>query len=286
MALKKPNSAPATTPAFEADPDNAVATAPAAAEAPAAAAPTETPAPEQKVDAAAAKVETTTAIAKAASTAVGAADDSIARAKVFKKEVEDMEGAADFSFGTHRVFKAKDGVIKEMSGDKLKLGRWVKVRLLAWDRHYEVSPGEQSKESTNFVAYSKDGVTIDYVVGDELKGWAGKTVEEYVKYLQDDEDFEKAGRREFLDTQVAVLGCEEEPDFHEIVQITLSSSSIPAFKKYQSSLEATAKAVSMKLPGFSLPEDPFTFYFIREDAEKGNNTWTKLKISATLPNKI
>lgn len=285
MALKKPNSAPTTTnsPVFEADPDNAVATAPevgvAAAEATA-------PAPEVKVDAAAAKVETSTAIAKAASTAVGAADDSIARARAFKKEVEEMEGAADFSFGTHRVFKAKDGVIKEMNGDKLKLGRWVKVRLLAWDRHYEVSPGEQSKESTNFVAYSKDGITIDSVIGEEQREFVGKSVAEYVEYLQKEEDFEKAGRREFLDTQVAVLGCEEEEDFHEIVQITLSSSSIPAFKKYQSSLEATAKAVSMKLPGFTLPDDPFTFYFIREDAEKGNNTWTKLRISATLPSKI
>lgn len=280
MALKKPNTtAAASTPAFETDPDTG-ATATVAAEAVA------TPEPTEKVDAAAAAVETSTAIAKAATTAVAINDDSVARAKAFKKEVEEMEDAADFSYGSHRVFKAKDGVIKEMNGDKLKLGRWVKVRLLAWGRHFEISPGDDGKDSAQFVAYSKDGVVIDSIVGDEQKTWVGKPVADYVDYLQNTEEFEKAGRREFLDTQVAVLDCEDEPDFHEIVQVTLSSSSIPAFKKYQSSLEATAKAVAMKLPGFSLPEDPFTFFFIREDAEKGKNSWTKLRIATSLPAKL
>jgi hypothetical protein len=276
MALKKPTPAAQTSAdKFETDPDT-VATA--TAEAPAEAAP--------KVDAAAAQVETTTAIAKAASTAVGAADDSVARARQFKKEVTSMEDAADFSYGSHRVFKAKDGAIKEMSGDKVKLGRWAKVRLLAWGRHFEISPGDDGKDSAAFVAYSKDGITIDSVIGEEQKEWVGKPVHEYVSYLKDTEEFDKAGRREFLDTQVALMGSESEPGFIEVVQVTLSSSSIPAFRKYQSELEAKARCVEMKLPGFTLPDDPFTFFFVCEDAEKGKNSWTKLRIATTLPTKF
>ena len=42
----------------------------------------------------------------------------------------------------------------------------------------------------------------------------------------------------------------------------------------------------MGLPGFTVPEDPFTFYYLREAASKGNQNWTKLKIVAELPAKI
>lgn len=280
MALKKPTqTAAATTPAFEDEPgtgaDTAVLERPEPA---AAAAPAQTP----KVEAPAAARE----VVEAPTREVGAVNDAAAKAKAFRKEIEDMQGAADFSFGSHRVFKAKDGTIKEMNNDKLDLGRWVKVRLLAWDRHFEISPGEDGKDSAEFVAYSKDGKTIDSVVGEENKSYEGTSVEDYIKYLRDTEEFDKAGKREFIDTQVAVLGSEEEPDFTGVVQVTLSSSSIPAFKKYQSELEATAKCVAMGLPGFKLPEDPLTFYFIREAAEKGKNSWTKLKIASSLPTKI
>jgi hypothetical protein len=100
------------------------------------------------------------------------------------------------------------------------------------------------------------------------------------------QEFENAGKREFIDTEVAVLGSEEEPGFTGVVQITLSSSSIPAFSKYQTDLAATAKCVAMNLPGYKLPEDPFTLYFIRAAAEKGKNSWTKIRLSPTLPAKV
>jgi len=271
MALKKPN----TSPAFEQEP------ATTANEAEAAVAET----PKADGGAASAKAEATTAVAAAAASSV-AVNDALNAAKAFKKEVEEMFNAADFSFGSHRVFKAKDGVIKEMNGDKLVLGKWVKARLLAWGRHFEISPGEDGASSAAFVAYSADGITIDNVIGEEQKHWEGKPVADYLEYLRKEEEFENAGKREFSDTEVAVLGSEEEPGFTGVVQITLSSSSIPAFRKYQTDLEATAKCVAMGLQGYTLPTDPFTLYFIREAAEKGKNSWTKIRLSATLPAKV
>ena len=235
--------------------------------------------------AAAAAAEATTAVATAAATSV-AVNDVLNKAREFKKEVEAMYNGADFSYGSHRVFKAKDGVIKEMNGEKLVLGKWVKARLLAWGRHFEVSPGEEGASSSAFVAYSADGETIDNVIGEEQKSWEGKNVKEYLEYLRTTEEFDKASVREFIDTEVAVLGSEEEPDFTGVIQITLSSSSIPAFRKYQTDLEATAKCVAMNLPGYKLPEDPFTIFFLREPAEKGKNSWTKIRLSATLPAKF
>lgn len=274
MALKKP------TPAFEQEPTTSVETSVAEKAAPAA------PVTPEPTPDAAAKTTATVAVAKAAGSSVATLNEAANVAKMFKKEVEAMKGAADFSFGSHRVFKADNGVIKEMAGDKLVLGRWVKVRLLACDTSFQVSPGEQGKDSGVYVGYSKDGVTLDSVSGEELKTWEGKPIDEYLTFLRDVEEFDKASKREFIDCQVAVLGCEDEPEFTGVVQITLSSSSIPAFKKYQTDLEATAKCVAMGLPGYSLPADPFTFFFIRENAQKNSNTWTKLKITSTLPAKI
>lgn len=277
MALKKP------TPAFEQEPttSNEGAEAVVAKAAPAAPVAPVEPAPD-----AAAKVTSTVAVAKASGTSLVAMGEISNMANQFKKEVEAMKGAADFSYGNFRTFKAKDGVIKEMSGDKLVLGKWVKARLLAWDRHYEISPGEDGKGSAEFVAYSLDGITVDNVIGEEQKAWEGRTVADYLKFLREDEEFDKASCREFVDCQVAAMGSDEEPDFTGVVQITLSSSSIPSFRRYQAELEATAKCVAMGLPGYSLPASPFEIYFIREAAERGKNTWTKLRLSSSLPAKV
>lgn len=283
MALRKPTTT--NTAAFEQEPGADVTnTAVAEKEAAAPVAPV-APVALAPEPVAAAKVETTMALAKAANSSL-TSNDAANAAKNFKREVAEMKGAADFGYGSHRVFKFDNGVIKEMSCEKLVLGRWAKVRLLAWDTSFQVSPGEQGKDSGQFVAYSTDGKTIDSIIGEDLKSWVGKSVDEYVEHLRTVEDFDKASRREFIDTECAVVGCEDEPDFREVVQITLSSSSIPAFRKYQSDLEATAKCVAMGLKGYALPADPFEFYFLREAASKGTNTWTKGKIVANLPAKI
>ncbi len=273
MALKNKTQ---NTAAFEQDPEVAVMEKEASA--PVAPTPEPTPAPDAAVSA-------TTAIAKASVSSL-TSNEAAQAAKQFRKEVDAMRGAADFSYGTHRVFKFDNGAIKEMAGDKLSLGRWAKVRLLAWQNTFQISPGVQGKDSGQFVAYSDDGKTIDHVIGEELKSWEGKSVDDYLTYLRDEEEFDKAAKREFIDTEVALLDCEDEPEFKEVIQITLSSSSIPAFKRYQSELESTAKCVAMGLPGYKLPEDPLTFYFLREVAAAKGNTWTKARISQTLPAKI
>lgn len=286
MALKKP--------AFEQNPDtqaqgtNDTAVAERQTETPAAPAKTPEPAaqpaaPEKTAQEPAA--EATLAIAKASATSLSL-NEAASQAKAFKKEVEDMKDASDFSFGNYPVFKGNNGAIS-CTETKDDFGRWVKVRLMSWGEHTEISPGETGASTKDFVAYSKDGKVVDSVIGEELKGWIGKSVAEYADYLKNEEEFNKTKVRRFIDTACAVLGSDSgDGPIGEIVQITLSESSIPAFSKHQQSLADKARAVSMGLPGFTLPEDPFTFFFLREVANKGDNTWTKLKIVSTLPAKI
>lgn len=277
MALKKP--------AFEQEPttsaqgESAVVEGSAAqADAPAATADT------ANDNHASASVASTTAIAKASATSISVSEAAL-QAKAFKKEVEDMKGASDFSFGNYNVFKASNGEIA-CTETKDSFGRWVKVRLMSWDEHFEISPGETGASTKDFVAYSKDGKVIDSVIGEELKPWVGKTVEEYADYLRSEEEFDKTKVRRFVDTACAILGSDSgDGPIGEIVQITLSESSIPAFARHQQGLADKARAVSMGLPGFKLPEDPFTFYMLREVASKAQNTWTKIRIVEGLPAK-
>ena len=248
----------------------------------------EAAAPTSEHQEAAASVKTPVAIAKAAtsSTAVSLADAGN-KAKEFQREVQAMKGASDFSYGNYRVFKGNNGEISESGGDQDVLGRWAKVRLMSWDDHYEVSPGGEGASTKDFVAYSKDGKVIDSVIGEELKSWVGKSVQEYAEHLKTVEEFAKTKVRRFVDTACALMATDNgEGPIGKVIQITLSESSIPAFSRYQQELADTARCVSMGLPGFALPEDPFTFFFIREVASKGNQKWTKLKIEQNLPAKI
>ena len=273
MALKKP--------AFEQENNSTgAATAEAPAAQPAAATPAATPTPDD-----AAKAESTTAIAKASATSLSI-NEAAQQAKAFKKEVEDMKGASDFSFGNYSVFKGDNGQI-DCKETKDNFGRWVKVRLMGWDDHHEISPGETGASTKDFVAYSKDGKVIDSVIGEELKGWVGKSVDEYANYLREDEEFAKTKVRRFIDTACFVLGSDSgDGPIGSTVQITLSESSIPAFSRHQQELSDKARAVAMGLPGAKMPTDPFTFYFLREVTSKGSNTWTKLRIVSELPAKI
>lgn len=224
---------------------------------------------------------------RAASTSLAARNEAAEMAKAFEKQIMEMRGG-DFSYGTYRVFKGNNGEIAEMSGDKASLGRWAKVHLLNWDEHFEVSPGSDDKSSKDFVGYSKDGVTLDSCIGEEQREqWAGKPVAAYLEYLKNVEDFTKADCRQFIDMACALLGTDSgDGPIGTVIQVTLSSSSIPSFKKYTQSLKDTARCVSMGLPGFVMPENPMQFFLIREAASKGNNRWTKLNFASVLPAKI
>lgn len=285
MALKKTNTAAfeqETTVADDHAAEQAVETSTPVAETPA-----EVEAPRSEaVPDAVAKTTAAVAIANATNTSLSVAD-AAAKAKEFQREINAMRGASDFSYGNFRVFKGNNGEIAESGGEEATLGRWAKVRLLSWDDHFEISPGEQGASTKDFVAYSKDGKRIDSVIGEELKTWVGKSVDEYVEYLRTTEEFANTKCRRFVDMAVALMAADhEDAPIGEVIQVTLSESSIPAFSRYQEQLSNKARCVAMGLPGFTLPEDPFTFFLIREVAKKGDNKWTKLKVESNLPAKI
>lgn len=285
MALKKTNTAAfeqETTVADDHAAEQAVETSTPVAETPAE---VEAPRSEAHQDAAA-KTTAAVAIANATNTSLSVAD-AAAKAKEFQREINAMRGASDFSYGNFRVFKGNNGEIAESGGEEATLGRWAKVRLLSWDSHHEVSPGEQGASTKSFVAYSKDGKRIDSVIGEELKTWVGKSVDEYVEYLRTTEEFANTKCRRFVDMAVALMAADhEDAPIGEVIQVTLSESSIPAFNRYQEQLSNKARCVAMGLPGFTLPEDPFSFFLVREVAKKGENRWTKLKVESNLPAKI
>ena len=263
MALKKPTN---TAAAFEDVADfgeTEAAAAPAPASAPATA-PAVAPA-------------ASTAVAPAASTAV--TTNTSEEAKRFQREFDEMRGAADFSYGNYPIYKGSNGAIREMGQNKTaSFGRWVKVRMVAWDESYQIGPGVDGNKAKDFVAFSKDGKTIDSVIGEDLRHFVGKPVVEYLDYLRS-EGYVKADSKRYVHTACAVLDSEDgthQPG--QIVQVTLSQSSLPSFSAYQEKLKTSARAVAMGIPGFSLPRDPFTFRFSAEAASKGSNTWTKLKI--------
>lgn len=285
MALKKTNTAAfeqETTVADDHAAEQAVETSTPVAETPAE---VEAPRSEAHQDAAA-KTTAAVAIANATNTSLSVAD-AAAKAKEFQREINAMRGASDFSYGNFRVFKGNNGEIAESGGEEATLGRWAKVRLLSWDDHFEISPGEQGASTKDFVAYSKDGKRIDSVIGEELKTWVGKSVDEYVEYLRTTEEFANTKCRRFVDMAVALMAADQEDaPIGEVIQVTLSEPSIPAFSRYQEQLSNKARCVAMGLPGFTLPEDPFTFFLVREVAKKGENRWTKLKVESNLPAKL
>lgn len=232
-------------------------------------------------------VSTAVAVAPRQSNTVAVLGNIAEQAKAFQRELDEMKGAADFSFGNYPVFKGNNGEIAQTGDSGVSFGRWVKGRLLAWDNHFETTPGSQDKGSKDFVAYSKDGQIIDHVIGEEQKKWVGKPVAEYVEYLHKEEGFDKAGTKRYVDLALAVLGTDsgEMPE-NGVIQITLSQSSISSFTKYQQSLKDKARCVAMGLPNFTMPEDPFTFFVIRELVSANGNRWTKLVFSSNLPAKL
>ena len=274
MALKKTTPAAdvaSTTPAFE-DESTTQTAVEVQAEAPAAATPAKDP-----------TVAATTAIATASSTGAVTVNAAAAAAN-FKKELEEMQGAFDFSYGNFPIFKGSNGAIAEMGNGKTRtMGRWAKVRMMGWDDSYQISPGEDGSRTKDFVAFSKDGITIDSVIGEEQRHFVGRPVTEYVTYLKNEEKFTKAASSRYINIACYVLEAEKPGFENESVQVTLSQSSIPAFQTYQQQLKMQARAAAMNLPGATMSDDPFTFYFGTEDASKGSNRWTKLKISAKKP---
>ena len=208
-------------------------------------------------------------------------------ASAFAAEVEAMKGAADFSYGNYPTFKGNNGEIIGTGDTKDSFGRWVKVSMIAWDNHWEVSPNSKNEKSRDCVAYSKDGETISNVISREFDEWVGQPINEYVAYMRSELGYVEAGSRPFIDVCCVVHESESSDAYNgEIIQITLSKSSMTSFKKYQENLVQKARAVARGIPGVAVPKDPFTFYFLRELASSNGNNWTKLVVVDKLPAKL
>lgn len=289
MALTKPTAqaavAPTTGPATEA----AAAVKPVAFESMDETAGTAAPAANESTVVEPIELAATAATAAATSTAVAApAASTLAvrqEASAFAKEVEAMKGGANFDFGNFETFKGIQGVIQGTGDNKAKLGRWVKVSMVAWDDRNQISPGSDVASAKDYVAYSKDGKTIDSVIGkDKLGGWVGRSVQDYLQHLRDS-DWKDASMSRYIDVACVVHDGESKAAKElagEVICISLSKSSIPSFSAYQEKLNMKAKAVARGIPGVTVPADPFTFFFQTEAAERGDNKWTKLKVSDKL----
>jgi len=217
-----------------------------------------------------------------ASTDVTVKDRAVASA--FAKEVESMRGALDFTHGNYSVFKGINGALAQTGG--LNLGRWAKVTMIAWDEHYEISPSSDAAAAKEAVGYSKEGKTLDSVIGKAYANWVGKPVDEYVTSLQLD-GFAGAKCGRFIDVACVVHETDSEDSLNgEIIQVTLSQTSIPSFSAYQERLIGKALAITRGVKFVTLPADPFTFYFVRQAAEKNGKSWTKLQVLDKLPAKL
>jgi hypothetical protein len=200
-----------------------------------------------------------------------------------------MKNAANFAYGNFDVFKGVSGAVKGTGDNKVSFGRWVRVSMLAWGERLQVSPGSDSPAAKDAVAYSSDSVTIESVIGREKYGaWVGRKVTDYVAFLKDN-DWPDAAPSAFIDVACIVHEGESAASKEmagETICVSLSKSSIPSFSKYQSDLEMKAKAIKrggILASMVKVPEDPFTFYFVAEPAEKPGMAWTKLKVTAKLP---
>lgn len=264
MALKKPQTQN-TAPAFEDVND----TSPPFEEG-------TTPAPQE----AAAAVQATTAVAVTTSTSITTIATD--QAKTFQQELAAMKDSTDFSLGTFTTFKASNGVIAETGEGKLSLGRWVDGRMMAYGAFTQVSPGDSGAKAKGFVAWSKDGKTVDTVLGDGTeRSFVGKSVQDYLHYLRETEGLTGADAKEYLNVAFLVMGCESgEVDEGEIVNIVLAPSSITAFRAYESQLQLGARAAAMGLKTKAdLSGDPFRFRFSCVQASNTKNQrWSKLVI--------
>lgn len=207
----------------------------------------------------------------------------------FQRQVEAMKGAGDFSYGLRKTFKAMPGGTIEQAGvesNPVKLGRWAKVFLKAWDYNHVITSGSDGKEAKDFVAYSRDGKTIDSVIGQDFQQYVGRPVAEYLAFLRDDQEFDNAKVKQEIDAICALLESEDGEDFRETIQITFNPSSVMEFKKYQTDLEDIAWGVANNLPGYVMPDQPFIFYVIRENVSSKGFKWVKLRLARSLPAKL
>lgn len=176
-------------------------------------------------------VQATTAIAKAATTAVAAAPLKFSAALTEYHNVLEPSDVQDLGAGAFpKVIANLGGFSLDRNGAKTKLGKEIDFQLISYNERLAVVPGVDGADAKKRVRYSYDGRTIRD---------GGKTIEQYLQELRD-AGFEKATTKKYLEVWGMVIRREEKgvmvdvaPEDREIVQLQLSPQSVTRWKAQQ-----------------------------------------------------
>ena len=129
-----------------------------------------------------------------------------------------------FEFGTFPRFSGNQGQIMTPDG-KLTFGDTVIIQLISFNDWTMVSPGEKGAESTEYVRYSNDGVTINN---------SDQTVADYLNEIK--EDFPKASAKLYTSIWGLVMEVSEKSNCEKligtIVEVSLAPMSRKSFTAY------------------------------------------------------
>lgn len=191
-------------------------------------------APEFETESAApAAIEAVAAASVAATVAVAKAAASSAVAVVPKKAVAALvEFENNFSIDDVRSMGV--GALPKViaGGSELDIEgedavKKAVVELQSWNRRYLVTPGSDSDEAKKMLKTSYDGVTLE----DDHR-----TVKEYVQFLKEVENYEKASSREYIDMWGLIVskdGVEVAPAERQLYQFQLSPQSVKKFNAFR-----------------------------------------------------
>lgn len=166
-------------------------------------------------------VAATTAIAKAATTAVGAAKKmQIAFAE--QQNVFDTDTVEGLSMASPRI-KGEQGSL--FAGDK-DLGSKIRFEIVSWNKRWAIGTGENDAEAKNYFRVSYDGETISS---------DGSSVVDYIEGLKA-EGFKKAKMSPYVDVWGFVTWAEKGGDVpvdeRELCILQCSQTSMGAFVSF------------------------------------------------------
>jgi hypothetical protein len=217
------------------------------------------PSVEQK---ATADVAATTAIAKAAASAV-----STNVAKPFEYVLRSLECALDpVNVGDLPRLKSGAGNIKDSDG--VNYGTFVALELLSFHDSWTISPGSDDDESKDFVRYSLDGKTID---------GTGESVDDYLQKLKEVDGYEKANKKRYLILAGIINDCDKAKEkISSIVQCSLAPQSAKTFNNYH--MQRSVQVVR----GTAVVEGSQQIKITAEGASMNGKDFTKLVVTGTL----
>lgn len=152
----------------------------------------------------------------------------------------------------------------QVKGSNALIGDVIGLQLLSWNNTWVVSPGDDTPEAKDAVAYSKDGVTIEE---------SGQSVNEYLAFLRT-EGYEKANVKKYVEL-IGILTESAKPCEHtgDMVQVSLSPQAAKSFESYR--LQASVK-IRM---GMLKPDGLESFKIRAEVKTTAGNTYTLLKVT-------